>query len=124
LAESRDISRKETHLKDLVEEMEQCTSVKDCVELALVDAYGEDEQAVAWLTCIEEMFGKFDRVKVLGQEVALEGFALSNRTVVVAVCRQGKKRARVALESVEFPDLRSIEVLWLKAWKQFSQGLA
>ena len=46
--------------------MQQCKSVKDCIALALVDAYGHDEQAGAWLTCIEEMFGRFDRVKVMG----------------------------------------------------------
>ena len=104
--------------------MRQCKSIKDCIELALVDAYGDDEQATAWLTCIEEMFGRFDRVKVLGQEVALEGFDLGDGVEVIAVCRQGKRKARVALESVEFPDLTPIEARWLKAWKQFSQGLS
>ena len=110
-------------MKSLLDEMQECKSIKDCIELALVDAYGDDEQAVAWLTCIEEMFARFDRVKVLGQEVALEGFDLADGLAVMAVCRQGKRKARVALESVEFPDLTPIEARWLKAWKQFSQGI-
>ena len=103
--------------------MQQCKSVKECIALALVDAYGEDEQAGAWLTCIGEMFGRFDRVKVMGQEVALVGFDLANGMAVVAVCRQGKRTARVALESVEFPSLTPIEARWLEAWKRFSQQL-
>ena len=103
--------------------MQQCKSVKDCIALALVDAYGHDEQAGAWLTCIEEMFGRFDRVKVMGQEVTLVGFDLANGMAVVAVCRQGKRTARVALESVEFPSLTPIEARWLEAWKRFSQKL-
>lgn len=90
--------------------------------MALVDAYGDDERAVAWLTCIEEILGRFNRVNLLGQEVALEGFDLANDVAVVAVCRQGKRRARVALESVEFPDPTPIEARWLKAWEQFSQA--
>lgn len=103
--------------------MQRCKSIDACIELALVDAYGEYEQAGAWLTCIEEMFGRFERVKVLGEEVALEGFDLANDIAVVALCRVGKRKARVALESVEFPALTSIEKRWLKAWQQFSRGL-
>jgi hypothetical protein len=50
-------------VKSLLEEMQQCRSIKikDCIELALVGAYDEHEQAVAWLICIEEMFGRFHR---------------------------------------------------------------
>ena len=48
-------------MQSLLEEMQQCKSVKACVELALTDAYGEYEQSAAWLACIEEMFGRFDR---------------------------------------------------------------
>lgn len=51
------------------------------------------------------MFSRFDRVMVMGQEVALDGFDLSNETAVVALCRNGKHQARVALESVEFLNL-------------------
>ena len=42
---------------------------------------------------------------------------------LLQVCRQAKEKARVTLESVEFPELTPIETLWLKAWKQFSRGL-
>ena len=63
-----------------------------CIDLALTDAYGEDEQAVAWPTCIEEMFGRFKLVQLMGNEVALVGFDLSDHAVV-AVSRQGKRKA-------------------------------
>jgi hypothetical protein len=105
----------------LLDEMRQCKSVEACIDLALTDAYGPPEQASAWLTCIEAMFDRFDRVVVLGEEVTLEGFDLSNESIV-AVCRKGKQKARVALESVEFPELSPIEARWLKAWKRFAAG--
>lgn len=111
-------------MEHLLEEMQQCKSVKACIELALTDAYGEYEQASAWLACIETIFGRFDRVKLMGEEVVLAGFDLENDVAVVAVCRKGRRRARVALDSVEFPGLAPIEVRWLKAWKQFSRGTA
>src|SRR5207237_5038460 len=111
-------------MKTFLEEMQQCKSVKACIELALTDAYGEYEEASAWLACIETIFERFDRVKLIGQEVELQGFDLENGLTVVAVCGKGKKRARVALESVEFPGITPIEARWLKAWKQFSRRLA
>ena len=106
-------------MDDLLEEMCQCRSVQACIDLALTDAYGEDEQAVAWLTCIEEMFSRFKQVKVMGSDVALVGFDLSDHAVL-AVCRQGKRKVRVTLDSVEFPELTPDKQRWLKAWKQFS----
>lgn len=111
-------------MPSLLAEMQQCKTVKACIALALTDAYGESEEATAWLTCIEEMFGRFDRVKLMGEEVTLHGFDLANERAVVAICGRGKQRARVALESVEFPNLTPIETRWLKAWAQFSRGLA
>jgi hypothetical protein len=109
-------------MDSLLDEMRRYRSVKACIDLALTDAYGEYEQACAWLACIEEMFRRFDRVTVLGEAVTLEGFELANDAAVVAVCRKGKRKARMALESVEFPDLLPIEARWLEAWKQFASG--
>jgi hypothetical protein len=109
-------------MDSLLDEMRRCKSVKACIDLALTDAYGEYEQASAWLACIEEMFGRFDRVIVMGEAVALDGFDLANDASVVAVCRRGKRKARVALESIEFPGLSRIEARWLKAWRQFAAG--
>jgi len=111
-------------MQSLLAEMQQCKSIAACIELACTDAYGEYEQAGAWLTCIEEMFGRFDRVKLMGEEVALHGFDLENELTVVAICSKGKRRARVALESIDFANLTPIEARWLKAWKQFSRGLS
>jgi hypothetical protein len=109
----------EPDMEDLLDEMRRCKSVQACIDLALTDAYGPDEQAVAWLTCIEVMFSRFKHVKVMGTDVQLVGFDLSNEKLV-AVCRQDKRKARVSLESVEFPELTPIEARWLRAWKRFS----
>jgi hypothetical protein len=111
-------------MQSLLEEMQQCESVKACIELALSDAYGEYEQAAAWLACIDEMFGRFDRIGLLGEEVALQGFDLENELTVVAICKKRKRLARVSLDSVEFPEITPVEGRWLKAWKQFSRRLA
>jgi hypothetical protein len=106
-------------MDDLLDEMRQCKSVQACIDLALTDAYGADEQAVAWLTCIEEMFGHFKQVKLLDEDVALVGFDL-DRHAVIAVCRKGKRKVRATLDSIEFPGLTPVEGLWLQAWKKYS----
>jgi hypothetical protein len=106
-------------MNSLLDEMRQCKSVPACIDLALTDAYGDDEAAVAWLTCIEEMFGRFKQVKLLGQEIELAGFDLKNHTVV-AVCRKAKRQAHASLDSIEFDRLTPNERLWLQAWQQYS----
>ena len=72
------------------------------------------------VACLEELFGQADQVKVLGENVILEGFDLADGKTVVAICRQGKRRARVTLDSLEFPALTPGQARWLKAWQQFS----
>jgi hypothetical protein len=110
-------------MHDLLDEMRQCKSVRACIDLALTDAYGPDEQAAAWLVCIETMFGRFKQVRLMDNEVTLSGFDLNNHAVI-AVCKQGKRKARVTLDSIEFTDLTPIEQLWLRAWKRFSAEIA
>jgi len=109
-------------MESLLSEMKRCKTVENCFEVATVDARDEDEQAGGWLTCIQEMFDHFEHVSVLGQEVDLEGFDLANERAVVAICRKGKKKTRIALESVEFSKLSAPESLWLKAWKKWSHA--
>jgi len=70
------VRKKDDAMTDLLEEMRGCKTVRACIDLALTDAYGEDEQAVAWLTCIETMFGRFKHVRVLGTDVMLVRFDL------------------------------------------------
>lgn len=53
-------------MTDLLAEMRGCKTVRACIDLALTDAYGEDEQAAAWLACVETMFGRFKRVGLWG----------------------------------------------------------
>ena len=106
-------------MADLLDEMRQCQSVRACIDLAVTDAYGEEEQAGAWLTCIDAMFGRYKQVRLMGSDVALVGFDLRHHDVV-AVCQQGKRRARVTLDSIEFTALTPVEQLWLKAWQRFS----
>jgi len=94
----------------------------DCEELATVDAYGDDEVATGWMTCLEEVLSGIDSVKVLGQDVRLTGFDIERENAVVAICRNGKKIARISLSSIEWPKLNKAQQLWLRAWTRQSKN--
>lgn len=109
-------------MDSLIKEMEDCKTVEECIEVATMDTYGEEEQASGWLACIEEMFGKFKTALVLGEEVILKKFDLSNASAIIAICLKGKISAKIALESLDFPNLSDKQKLWLNAWKEWSHG--
>lgn len=88
----------------------------DCVEIATMDAYDNVEIGVGWLTCIGEVFEGIEVVQVLNQEVRLMGFDIDRENTVVAICKSGKKTARVLLSSIEWRKLSKAQQLWLNAY--------
>ena len=118
---SSDVARIEaTQMTDLLEEMKRCKTIGQCIEVATTDAYG-DEQVGSWLTCIEEMFGEHHDVMLLGEKVKIERFD-TEHGAIIAICKKGKLKARVTLDSIVFPKLTATEKLWLKAWGKYSAG--
>jgi hypothetical protein len=104
---------------DFQSELLDVKKVSDCEELATIDANSEDEVATGWLTCLEEVFEGVESVKVLGQDVRLSGFDIERDHAVIAICKSGKKSARVSLSSIEWPKLSKAQQLWLKAWNRY-----
>ena len=49
----------------------------------------------------------------MGRQVALAGFDLAQDSTIVAICKEGKKSARVAIESVRFHGMTPIEIRWV-----------
>ena len=68
-----------------------------------------------------EMFSRFEQVELMGRQVTLEGYDLAHGRAIVAICKQGKKSARVAIESVKFAGMTPVESRWLEAWKKFAK---
>lgn len=94
-------------------------NTRECINLAIVDAYDEYEQAGGWLNCLEEVFANVKTVRVLDHEVVLKGFDLEDGITIVTICELGKKSARVSLDSIEWNNLGKTQQLWLKAWKSW-----
>jgi hypothetical protein len=71
--------------------------LKELIEEAVVDAYTEEEQIVGFLTMIEEHLALPFSVKILGVEVEVEKVDMTLDSQIVAICRRGNTRQKVAI---------------------------
>src|SRR2546425_5872758 len=71
--------------------------LKELIEQAIVDAYGEEEQASGSFTMIEEHLALPFPVKVLGVEADVEKVDMTLDGQIVAICRRGKTRQKISI---------------------------
>ncbi len=96
-------------------------SISQCIELATVDAYGDDEIAMGWETCMDEIFNGIHAI--LGEQtVKIENFEALGGIVLVR-CRIKRRKVSVTMESLDFVVLSAPQKLWLKAFLKW-QGQA
>jgi hypothetical protein len=91
------------------------------IEEATVDAYGESEQATAFLTALEEYLPLPFGAIVLGEAVVVEKIDLSGADELIAICRRGGKRQRVRLLDLELPVPRPKGAEWVAAYHRWSR---
>lgn len=94
-------------------------NIRECIEIATVDAYDESEIATGWYTCLEEVLCEIKEIKVLGFTVKLEKIEIDSMDSVVAFCKSGKNTAQISLSSVEWIKLSKVQKLWIDAWKKY-----
>jgi hypothetical protein len=91
------------------------------IEEATVDAYGESEQATAFLTVLEECLALPFRATVLGDAVVVEKIDLSGADELIAVCRRRGKRQKVRLLDLQLPVPRPKGAEWVAAYHRWSR---
>ena len=79
------------------------TRFRELVEDATVDTWGESEQAVGWMTMIEENVGFPFESELLGVDVKVVGVDVTDANELVAVCRRGKNRLKIPLVDLSMP---------------------
>jgi hypothetical protein len=79
--------------------------LKELIEEAVVDAYTEEEQIVGFLTMIEEHLALPFSVKILGVEAGVEKVDMTRDSQIVAICRRGNTRQKVAILDLPLPVL-------------------
>ena len=87
----------------------------ELVEEAIVDAYGEDEQLAGFYTMIEENLALPFTTMVLGVEVTVESFDLTD-CGIVAICARGVHRQSIAILELPLPASPPPGSEWIRAY--------
>ena len=96
--------------------------LKELIEEALVDAYGEEEQAGGFFTMIEEHLALPFSVKVLGVDADVEKVDMTLDGQIVAICRRGKARQKIPILDLPLPTPAPAGVEWIIAYHHWRRG--
>jgi len=92
------------------------------VEEATVDAYDESEQAVGFLTMIDEHLAIPFSTTILGVEVTVEKVDVTESNEVVAVCRRARTRQRIPILDLPLPAPPPAGAEWIEAYRYWRRG--
>ena len=92
------------------------------IEEAIVDAYGESEQAVGLYTMIEEHLALPFETTVLDVPVTVVRVDLTQRDEIVAVCRRAGVRQAVPILDLPLPSRRPAGAEWIDAYRRWARG--
>ena len=92
------------------------------IEEAVVDAYTEEEQAVGFLTMIEEHLALPFSVKVLGVDADVEKVDLTLDGRIVAICRRAKTREKIPILDLTLPTPAPAGAEWIAAYRHWRRG--
>ena len=91
-------------------------------EEAIVDAYGESEQATGLFTMIEDSLELPFTTQVLGVEVTVVRVDLKEFDDIVAVCKRGKDRQSIPILDLPLPTRPPDGWMWIEAYRYWARG--
>jgi hypothetical protein len=89
---------------------------------AVVDAYTEQEQAVGFLTMIQDHLVLPFSVNILGVEAVVEKVDMTRDGRIVAVCRRDNVRQRIGILDLALPTPTPAGAEWIAAYLHWSRG--
>lgn len=92
------------------------------IEEATIDAYGDSEQCVAFLTMLEEHLELPFKTSVLDVEVLVERVDITDADEIVAVCRRGNARQRIPILDLPVPKPPPKGAEWIEAYRYWARG--
>lgn len=95
----------------------------ELIEEATVDAYNDSEQRVSFLIMIQENLELPFKTHVLGVEVLVERVDMTASEEIVAVCRNGRTRQRIALLDLPPPSPLPRGVEWIEAYRHWNRSV-
>ena len=94
----------------------------EMIEEAIVDAYGDSEQAVGFFTLLEERLKLPFKTEVLGVEVTVERLDMTDDERIVAMCSRGKSQQPVPILDLTLPDPPPEGAEWIEAFRRWARG--
>jgi len=94
----------------------------ELVKEAIIDAYGESEQALGLFTMIEENLALPFVTEVLGVEVTVLKVDLTVREDIVAICKRGKKRQSIPILDLPLPAPAPAGWERIEAYRHWASG--
>jgi len=94
----------------------------ELVEEAVIDAYGESEQCVGFLTMLEEHFAVPFTTDILGTSVRVERVDLNGADEIVVICRRGKQRQSIPILDLPLPSPPPAGWEWIEAYRHWVRG--
>jgi hypothetical protein len=92
------------------------------IEEALVDAYGESEQMIAFYTMLEDNILVPFQTEMLGIDVTVERIDMTDDEQIVAVCRRGKALQRIPILELPLPNPPPLGAEWIEAFRRWARG--
>ena len=96
--------------------------IRQMIEEATVDAYGEGEQAVGFLTMLEEHLKVPFKTTVFDVSVIVRRVDITQVNEVVAICQRGRHRQAIPIQSLPLPVPRPTGWEWIEAYRRWAQG--
>lgn len=95
--------------------------LKSLIEEATVDAYGESEQRVGFLTMIEENLALPFVTHILGVEVTVDRIDMTAADQIVAICRRGRTRQAIPILELPLPKPGPKGMEWIEAYRHWAK---
>jgi hypothetical protein len=92
------------------------------IDEAIVDAYGESEQRVGFLTMLEEHLAVPFPTAILGTPVRVERVDLNATEEIVAICRRGRQRQIIPILDLSLPSPPPLGWEWIEAYRRWARG--
>ena len=92
------------------------------IEESVVDAYGEDEEKVGFLTMVQEHLALPFPTNILGVEAVVEKVDMTRDGRIVAVCRRDGVKQRIEILDLPLPRPAPAGAEWIAAYSYWRRG--
>ena len=96
--------------------------LEELIEEAIVDAYGESEHRVGFLSMLQIKLACPFETEILGAPAIVEGVDLNDAEDIVAICRRGKHKQIIPILDLPLPSPRPVGSEWIEAYRRWARG--